>query len=146
MVQGSQQQHLQMLPWTLVLQTPSSTFLVLKHKLQVSRRPQGSLVISALPALHHSHCRPHTDDGSEDVWAKAFQKPSPSTTVTTYPHRSFISTTLSRSRCHMACLRRLWRHTPCVMCSCEGVTLFLQAFPDQSIPSRRELVKGTQKI
>lgn len=152
-----------MRPWTLLYYRPlpqGSLFLthllnIPSQKLQVSRRPQGSLVISVLHTSRPSQCRPHTDDGSEDVWAKVFQKPSHSTTATTYPHGSFISTTLRKQRslssswCHMDCLRRFFRrHTPRVMCFCEDATLLqsgssslsLQAFPDQSIQSRRELV------
>lgn len=127
-----------MRPWTLLYYRPlpqGSLFLthllnIPSQKLQVSRRPQGSLVISVLHTSRPSQCRPHTDDGSEDVWAKVFQKPSHSTTATTYPHGSFISTTLRKQRslssswCHMDCLRRFFgRHTPRVMCFCEDATL-----------------------
>lgn len=152
-----------MRPWTLLYYRPlpqGSLFLthllnIPSQKLQVSRKPRGSLVISALPTIRPSHCRPHTDDGSEDVWAKVFQKPSHSTTATTYPHGSFISTTLRRqsflssSRCHTDCLRQLfWRHTPRVMCSCEGATLLQSGSSSLSLsrPSQTKAFRAEENL
>lgn len=128
-----------MRPWTLLDCRPlPQGSLFLTHLLNIPHKssrslggPEGAWSFLLFPhfALHTAGHTLMDLRMSEPKCSRNHAiQPQPSHTLS-----SSISTTVSGSWCHMACLQSAisttlsgsWCHMACVMCSCEGVTLSL---------------------